>query len=47
VGGLARAAKRSLRKIADAGNAEDAPTRTGANWSKMTVKAVLDRAGGE
>ena len=35
----------SLRKIADALNAESAPTRTGAPWSKMMVKAVLDRLG--
>jgi DNA invertase Pin-like site-specific DNA recombinase len=40
-----RAAKYSLAKIAAALNAEPAtyPTRTGAQWSKMTVKNVLDR----
>ncbi len=40
-----RAARLSLAKIADTLNAEPRqyPTRTGARWSKMTVKAVLDR----
>lgn len=41
-----KAGRLSLREIADALNAEKAPTRTGAKWSKMTVKTVLDRAGG-
>jgi DNA invertase Pin-like site-specific DNA recombinase len=41
-----RAGKLSLQKIADALNAEPEkyPTRTGAKWGKMMVKAVLDRA---
>lgn len=40
-----KAGRQSLRKIANALNAEKARTRTGAKWSKMTVKTVLDRAG--
>ena len=41
-----KAAKLSLRKIADALNAEPDkyPTRTGAKWSKAMVWAVLGRA---
>jgi DNA invertase Pin-like site-specific DNA recombinase len=39
-----RAGKLSLQKIADALNAEEAPTRTGAPWSKMMVRNVLERA---
>src|SRR5262249_6920056 len=38
-----RAKRLSLQKIASALNAEKAPTRTGAPWSKMMVKTVLDR----
>lgn len=41
------AEKLSPQKIAGALNAEKAPMPTGATWSKMAVKAVLDRAGGE
>lgn len=35
---------RSLRDIAAALDAEKAPTRTGAKWSAMMVKNVVDRA---
>jgi hypothetical protein len=35
------------QRIADALNAEKAPTRTGAKWSKMTVKAVLEQTVGK
>ncbi len=40
-----KAGRLSLRRIADALNAEPDkyPTRTGAMWSKMMVKTVLDR----
>jgi hypothetical protein len=33
----------SLAKIAETLNAEQAPTRTGASWSRTMVKLVLDR----
>jgi DNA invertase Pin-like site-specific DNA recombinase len=41
-----RAGKLSLQKIADQPNAEPEKyrTRTGARWSKMMVKAVVDRS---
>lgn len=44
--GVLHAGGLSLQGIADALNEEKAPTRTGAAWSKMTVKTVLDRPGG-
>jgi hypothetical protein len=41
-----RAGVLTLRRVADVLNAEKAPARTEAPWSKTTVKTVLDRAGG-
>jgi DNA invertase Pin-like site-specific DNA recombinase len=37
----------SLQKIADTLNVENRLTRTGRAWTKMTVKAVVDRLGKE
>ncbi|HZO92277.1 MAG TPA: recombinase family protein [Candidatus Baltobacteraceae bacterium] len=39
-----RDAGKSLREIADAMNAEGSTTRTGAAWTAVQVKRVLDRA---
>ena len=38
-----RAEGLSLQKIAEALDAEKLPTRSGAKWSKMAIKNVLDR----